>query len=331
MGVAIIGMARPLRIEYEGAFYHVTSRGNERKEIFSGPKDYERFKHYLREAQDKYDFLLHGYVLMTNHYHLILETNKANLHQIMHYLNGSYTTYFNLRNGRSGHLFQGRYKGIVVDVDNYLLELSCYLHLNPVRAGMVKRPEEYAHSSYRSFIGLGKKKEGIASRDRIWGMISGDRRRAAQKYRKYVEEGIKRDNRNPLKSIYGGSILGSREFVQELLEKEEVKNPESEEISCRRQLKAMRGMEDVIVDVSSYFNVPVNGVLEGKGAMRDIAIYFGKKYTGLTNREIGERVGGLSYSGVTRVSQRFQEKLAKNKLLRRQVQEIDDRISNVKG
>jgi REP element-mobilizing transposase RayT len=98
-------MARPLRIEYEGAFYHVTSRGNERKRIFHGSKDYERFKHYLSEAQDKYGFLLHGYVLMTNHYHLILETSKANLHQIMHYLNGSYTTYFNLKNGRSGHLF----------------------------------------------------------------------------------------------------------------------------------------------------------------------------------------------------------------------------------
>jgi putative transposase len=324
-------MARPMRIEYEGAFYHVTSRGNERKEIFRGPKDYERFKHYLSEAEDKYDFLLHGYVLMTNHYHLILETNKANLHRIMHYLNGSYTTYFNRINGRSGHLFQGRYKGIVIEVDNYLLELSRYLHLNPVRAGMVKRPEEYAHSSYRLFIGLGKKKEKIVSRDRIWGMISGDRRRAPQKYRRYVEEGMKRDDRNPLKTIYGGAILGSGEFVQELLKKGEVKRIKSEEISCRRQLKATKGIEALILDVSSYFNVQPSKVLEEKGAMRDIAIYFGKKYTGLTNREIGERFGGLSYSGVTRVSQRFQEKMAKNITLRRQVEQIDDRISNVKG
>ena len=113
----------------------------------------------LLKLEDKYNFLLHGYVLMTNHYHLILETNKPNLHQIMHYLNGSYTTYFNRINGRSGHLFQGRYKAIVMDVDNYLLGLSRYLHLNPVRAGMVKRPEEYEYSSYRSFIGLGKRKE----------------------------------------------------------------------------------------------------------------------------------------------------------------------------
>jgi putative transposase len=324
-------MARPLRIEYEGAFYHVTSRGNERKEIFRRLEDYERFKHYLSEAQDKYDYLLHGYVLMTNHYHLILETKKANLHQIMHYLNGSYTTYFNRENGRSGHLFQGRYKGVVIDVDNYLLELSRYIHLNPVRAGIVKRPEEYTHSSYRFFIGLGKKKEEIVTRDRIWEMISGNGRRAVQKYKRYVEEGMKKENRDPLKSIYGGAILGSGEFIQEMLEKGEVKNLKGEEISCRRQLKATKGLEDLLVEVSSYFNVQRNKVIEEKGAMRDIAIYFGRKYTGLTNREIGERFGGLSYSGVTRVSQRLDEKMAKDISLRRQVEEIHDRISNVKG
>jgi REP element-mobilizing transposase RayT len=324
-------MARPMRIEYEGAFYHVTSRGNERKEIFRVKEDYERFKHYISEAQDKYDFLLHGYVLMTNHYHLILETNKANLHQIMHYLNGSYTTYFNRSNGRSGHLFQGRYKGVVIDVDNYLLELSRYLHLNPVRAGMVKRPEEYAHSSYRSYIGLGKKKEGIVTRDRIWGMISGGRRRATQKYRRYVEEGMKKESRNPLKNLYGGAILGSGEFVQELLRSKGPKKVKDEEISYRRQFKATKKIEDVIVDLSSYFDVQPSKVLEEKGVMRDIGIYFGKKYTGLTNREIGERFGGLSYSGVTRVSQRFKEKLAKNMTLRRRVEEIDETISNVKG
>ena len=324
-------MARPIRIEYEGAFYHVTSRGNERKEIFRGSEDYEHFKHYLSEAQDKYDFLLHGYVLMTNHYHLILETMKANLHQIMHYLNGSYTSCFNRMNGRSGHLFQGRYKGIVIDVDNYLLELSRYLHLNPVRAGMVKGPEEYAYSSYRSFISLGRRKEQIVFKDRIWGMISGDRRGAPHKYRRYVEEGMKKESRNPLKSIYGGAILGSGEFIQELLEKGEMKNLKSEEISCRRQLRATKGIEDLIVDVSSYFSVQPSKVLEEKRAIRDIAIYFGKKYTGLTNREIGERFGGLSYSGVTRVSKRFEEKMAKNMTLKRQVKEINERISNVKG
>ena len=324
-------MARPLRIEYEGAFYHVTSRGNERKEIFHGADDYERFRHYLVEAQDKYDFLLHGYVLMTNHYHLILETLKGNLHQIMHYLNGSYTTYFNRMNGRSGHLFQGRYKAIVIDVDNYLLELSRYLHLNPVRAGMVKRPEAYTHSSYRSYIGLGKREGEVVYRGRVWGMLSEDNRRAAQKYKQFVEEGLGRDYRNPLSSVHGRAILGDEEFIREMLRKEDVENLQNKEISCRRQLKTTRRIEEMIHDVSSYFSILPNEVLEKKGACRDIAIYFGKKYTGLTNREIGEKFGGLSYSAVTRVSQRFEEKMAKDRNLKRQVEEIDTKISNVKG
>ncbi len=323
-------MARPLRIEYEGAFYHVTSRGNERKEVFRLKDDYERFKHYLVEAQGKYDFVVHGYVLMSNHYHLILETNKPNLHQILHYLNGSYTTYFNRRNGRSGHLFQGRYKAIVVDVDQYMLELSRYVHLNPVRTGMVKKPEEYSYSSYRSFIGLGRRKEEIVFKDRIWGMISGDRKRAAQNYRRYVEEGLKKGVLTPLKGVYGGTILGGEEFIHGILKKGEVKRLEDEEIACRRQLRATRRMEGLIEDVSSYFHVLPSKILEEKGIHRDVVIYFGKKYTGMTNREIGKIFGGLSYSGVTRVFQRFEEKIVKDMNLRKQVEEIGERISNVK-
>jgi len=131
-------MARALRIQYEGAMYHVTARGNDGRKIFLGKRDYDKFKEYLGEAKEKYRFLLNAYVLMTNHYHLVVETPQKNLSRIMHYLNSSYTTYTNIKRNRSGHLFQGRYKAIVVDKDSYLLELSRYLHLNPVRAKMVE-------------------------------------------------------------------------------------------------------------------------------------------------------------------------------------------------
>ena len=113
-------MARTLRIEYEGAFYHITSRGNERKKIFFSKTDYQRFKSYLESAIDKYEYRLHAYVLMGNHYHLLIETSKPNLNKLMHYINGSYTNYINRRKDRSGHLFQGRYKAILIDRDNYL-------------------------------------------------------------------------------------------------------------------------------------------------------------------------------------------------------------------
>ncbi|HDO21625.1 MAG TPA: transposase, partial [Nitrospirae bacterium] len=140
-------MARPLRIEYPGAFYHITSRGNERKDIFKSARDREKFLSYLESSTQRYGAVIHVYCLMTNHYHLLLETPLGNLSQIMRHINGAYTTYFNTRRQRSGHLFQGRYKAIVVDADEYAEELSRYIHLNPVRAGIVERPEEYQWSS----------------------------------------------------------------------------------------------------------------------------------------------------------------------------------------
>jgi putative transposase len=127
-------MARPLRIEYPDAFYHVTSRGNERKNIFRIEKDYERFLGYLESATDRYGARIHCFCLMSNHYHLLLETPKGNLHMILHHLNTSYTNYLNARTGRVGHLLQGRYCCILVEKDSYAIELSRYIHLNPVRA-----------------------------------------------------------------------------------------------------------------------------------------------------------------------------------------------------
>ena len=154
-------MARQLRLEYEGAFYHITSRGNERKRVYFSRYDYDKFKEYLGEAQDKYGFRLHCYVLMTNHYHLLIETPNGNISKVMHYVNGAYTNYVNRKRNRSWHLFQGRYKAILIDHDNYLLELSRYLHLNPVRANIVAKPQEYRQSSYKSYIS--RKKEDIIS------------------------------------------------------------------------------------------------------------------------------------------------------------------------
>ena len=162
-------MARPLRIEYEGAFYHVTARGNERRKIYFIKTDYGKFKEYLEGAQEKFGYLLHAYVFMTNHYHILIETPNANIGKIMHYINGSYTNYINRKRDRSGHLFQGRYKAILIDRDSYLLELSRYIHLNPVRANIVEKPENYSYSSYRSYIL--KKKDDAVCRDQILKMI----------------------------------------------------------------------------------------------------------------------------------------------------------------
>jgi len=144
-------MARPLRIEYSGAFYHITSRGNERKAVFKSERDREKLLSYLGSATERYAAIVHVYCLMDNHYHLLMETPAGNLSQIMHHINGAYTTYFNAKRERSGHLFQGRYKAILIEADEYAKELSRYIHLNPVRAGMCAHPEEYPWSSCRYY------------------------------------------------------------------------------------------------------------------------------------------------------------------------------------
>ena len=145
-------MARQIRIEFPNAFYHITSRGNEQRAVFQGLRDREKFLSYLESATTRYGAVIHVYCLMDNHYHLFIETPAGNLSQIMHHINGAYTSYYNKKHERSGHLFQGRYKAILVEADEYAKELSRYIHLNPVRAAKVKTPDYttallYIHSN----------------------------------------------------------------------------------------------------------------------------------------------------------------------------------------
>jgi putative transposase len=146
-------MARPLRIEFAGALYHLTSRGDRREAIYEDDEDRQRFLDVLAEVVERYNWICHAYCLMTNHYHLVAETVEGNLSQGMRHFNGVYTQASNRRHSRTGHLFQGRFKGILVDRDVYLLELTRYVVLNPVRAQMVEAPEHWPWSSYRAMIG----------------------------------------------------------------------------------------------------------------------------------------------------------------------------------
>jgi REP-associated tyrosine transposase len=174
-------MARPLRIEFEGALYHLTGRGNARQRIFADEVDCAKFIELLAASLERYEVRLHGYVLMGNHYHLIAETRRANLGRWMHWLTTSYTIYFNRRHGRVGHLFQGRYKSVVVEAEGYLLSLSRYVHLNPVRGPVIGKGEPlerrqrlrgWRWSSYRGYGGLGKA-EAWVSQARVLGEMGG--------------------------------------------------------------------------------------------------------------------------------------------------------------
>lgn len=322
-------MARPLRIEYKGAFYHITARGNERKRIFFSKADYDKFKDYLGKAQDKYGYLLHCYMLMTNHYHLLIETPNPNMSKLMHYLNGSYTGYINRRRKRSGHLFQGRYKAILVDADSYFLELSRYVHLNPVRANMVSNPEDYPYSSYSTYIS--NKKGGLVHTDLILGMMSQKRGVAIKRYRGFVLSAIGENDGDPLKNLYGGSILGGKDFIKEALGRLKDRFTWKEEVSHRRELDAASGVERIIDAVADHFEVSPEDVLKDKREMRNIAVYLIKKWTSVTNGQIADMFGGVSCSAIAKANERFSAKIMKDRTLRKTADKISRKMSYVKG
>ena len=206
-------MARPLRIEYPGAVYHVTSRGNDKKPVFLNDTDRQNFLNTLRHVNERYNWICHAYCLMTNHYHLLIETPDGNLALGMRQLNGVYTQLFNKLHGRTGHLFQGRYRAILIQKDSHLLEVCRYVVLNPVRARMVQTPEEYRWSSYLATAGKTKQHPSLTTAW-ILGQFSGKRGKAEAEYRKFVSWGIGKPT--IWSEVRGQSLLGEEDFVDRL-------------------------------------------------------------------------------------------------------------------
>ena len=206
-------MARPLRIEYDGALYHVTSRGNERKAIFRDDADRQLFLNTLAQVIERFHWLCHAYCLMDNHYHLVVETADANLSKGMRQLNGVYTQTYNRRHRRVGHLFQGRFKGILIQKDSHFLEVCRYVVLNPVAAGMAKGPREWAWSSYRATAGQSPA-SGCLMIDEVLGQFGNRRGSAQNKYRQFVSEGIGRAS--IWENLEAQSLLGEEGFAEAL-------------------------------------------------------------------------------------------------------------------
>ena len=206
-------MARPLRLEFPEAVYHVTSRGNARQNIFADDADRQRFLSILSSTIHRYNWVCHAYCLMDNHYHLLLETPDPNLSAGMRQLNGIYTQAFNRQHDRVGHVFQGRYKAILVEKDAHLLELCRYIVLNPVAAGIAAQPEAWPWSSYRGTVNA---KEAVDFLTTTWllGQFSRNRAKARVQYQRFVAEGLQSE---PLwNTLHGRSFLGGAEFAGKL-------------------------------------------------------------------------------------------------------------------
>lgn len=325
-------MARPLRIDIEGAFYHITSRGNEKRDIFFSEEDYDKFIIYLKKAKGKYRFLLHCYVLMCNHYHLLLETPQANLGKIMHFINSSYSNYINRKRERIGHLFQGRFKSILVDSESYFLRLSIYLHLNPVRAKIVEKPEFYPYSSYIDYIDA--RKNDLVSCNLILDMIPKNKNEQDAKciYKLLVEEEIKKEEKNPLNDIYAGMILGKENFIKKILEKHKNEISVKKEITSKNALTSVINAEDISCAICNYFQISKQSLIENKKReYKKIAIYLMKKYTDLTSVQIGIFFGSMSNQAVMKAYQRYSREVENNSSLKSMTVEIIDKMSNVRG
>jgi REP element-mobilizing transposase RayT len=206
-------MSRPLRLEFSGALYHLTSRGDRREAIYEDDVDRTSFLGVFASVIEQFNWTCYAYCLMSNHYHLLVQTPDGNLSKGMRQLNGVYTQTYNRRHHITGHLFQGRYKSILVDEDNYLLELSRYIVLNPVKAGMVKHPGQWKWSSYRAMTGEAPVPDWLSS-DYLLFQFSVQRKTAIRKYREFVQEGLKL---GPIWPQLNNQIyLGDEEFVERI-------------------------------------------------------------------------------------------------------------------
>jgi putative transposase len=320
-------MARQLRIEYEHAFYHVISRGERRENIFSCQEDKDKFLKKLAETVEKYKLFLHAYVLMDNHFHLLLETPQANLSKAMHHLNTSYANWFRFKYRLVGSVFQGRFKAILVEKDEYLQVLSAYIHLNPVRAGITKLPEEFRYSSYRAYIGKVRAPEFLYCTE-IMAAFS----KSPDTYWRFVSSFPNAGRQLEREEVYGvNALLGSKLFIRQAYKKVEsrakiVNDREQWETRSLRKVEANDVFECILVDM----RIPEDEIWSRRrgNVYRKLLVHGLRKYTEGNLREIG-LIMKMDYAAVSTMSRRFAEEIeikkASNKLWKRLVTCISER------
>jgi REP element-mobilizing transposase RayT len=267
-------MARPLRLEFAGALYHVTARGNERRSIFLGDADGDRaaFLGVLGQTCERFNWICHADCLMTNHSHLLLETPDANLSKGMRQLNGVYTQYVNRAHGRVGHLFQGRFKAILVERERYLLELARYVVLNPVRAGMVGAPGDWPWSSYRATVGEEVSVPAFLETDWVLRAFAERRAEAVAGDRRCVAEGI--GAAAPWSGLKGQIYLGSEQFVERMQALIDPRRP-LREIPKRQRRALAKPLADDASSFPDRDSAIVAAFRSGAYSMQAIAEHFG--------------------------------------------------------
>jgi putative transposase len=306
-------MARQWRIGYEGALYHVLSRGNEGRPIFADDRDRVAFLDVLGSMCERFEVEVFSYVLMDTHYHLLLKTCRGNLSKCMQWFGVTYTRYYNVRHGRNGHLFQGRFKAFLVEDDPYLLQLSYYLHRNPLRAGTVNRLADYRWSSFPAYA-YGRKGPAWLKTGLILSLFSGpDRFRA---YRKEVQR-YAGEKRKIWEQVRHGIVLGSKAFVDRIKD-DYLKGKPHQEIPQQRAILRDKTAEDFLAEAG----------VEGRGGTkvdRDFGMCLLWESGRYTNQEIGE-VFGITYSAVSRRVKMMRERMEEDKQLEKRYRHAKSRI-----
>jgi REP element-mobilizing transposase RayT len=341
-------MARPLRIERVGGWYHLTARGNERRAIYRDDRDRLHFCELLAEMVSRFGVRLHAYVLMDNHYHLLLELLEPNLSRAAQWLNVSYSVWFNRRHARSGHLFQGRFKSIVVNPVEWGLALSRYVHLNPVRVGRLglgkaergraraglspaPKPEQvreriqqlrrYRWSSYRAYLGMAREPEWLECGEvlRLGGGKKGEERRA---YREDVEGAVREGLfKSPWEELKEQVVLGGAEFMRQI--RSPVSGDEREQRRAKRLAVERPGLEAVIGCVEKIKGEKWETFRDRHGdSGRDMVLYLGRRACGMKLRELAEAVGMVDYAVVAMGVKRYEARLKQFAAERKQLTQV---------
>ena len=317
-------MSRAWRIEYEGALYHLLSRGNEGNDIFVDERDRDSFLDTIEEMSQRFKVDVFAYVLMSNHYHILIRTRRANLKKAMHWFGTTYTQRFNRRHFRSGHLFQGRYKSIVVQNEAYLLQLSYYIHRNPLRAGMVKRLADYRWSSYMVYA-YDRKSPKWLSTDLILSQFEGEQDRH-KSYREKVQK-YSREEKSLFEDLRHGLIVGSKQFAEKIRNKYLPSRLDAA-MPQQSRLAATVDLQNFLVKAEKKLKCELKDFVQAgrlSGAekdKRDILLYFIWQAGQLGNEQIGN-LFGISYSAVSHIVSSFKVRLKKEQKLQSKFRQLN--------
>ncbi|HWO40388.1 MAG TPA: transposase [Candidatus Eisenbacteria bacterium] len=309
-------MPRPPRLEYPGALYHVIARGNRQQSIFHEKRDYLKFLDSLAENVRRYNFHLYAYVLMTNHFHLLLEQERLPLSRFMQVLLTSYAQWHNQRYRHVGHLFQGRYRSLVCDKESYLLELTRYIHLNPVRAKMVTRPDEYPWSSYRVY--LGEPSRPYVETETVLQLLAETPAAARQAYRDFVFDALGESSRPELYAAADQQLLGDNRFVE---------NSKTSHVLEREKAPALKpSIGKILQSVASHTGIPapiLAGRTEGEAVKRarEMVAGIARDYAGLSLAEVASSLN-RSPNTISVLARRLADRVQRDALSRELVEEV---------